>query len=66
MAEQIFRSPGFFDREIDLTGVTERIEGIPLGVIGTSERGPAFVPITIGTFSSFQVQPAVRLMLGLS
>ncbi|MBP04964.1 MAG: hypothetical protein CMA72_09310 [Euryarchaeota archaeon] len=54
MAEQTFRSPGFFEQEIDLSGRTQAVEGVPAGIIGTSKRGPAFVPVTIGTFADFQ------------
>lgn len=54
MTEQTFRSPGFFEREIDLSGRTKTIEGIPAGVIGTSLRGPAFVPVTVGSFLDFE------------
>lgn len=53
MAEQTFRSPGFFEQEIDLTGRTTSIEGTPAGIIGTSEKGPAFVPVTLGTQRDF-------------
>lgn len=52
MAEQTFKSPGFFEREIDLTGLSESIVGIPAGIIGTSQKGPAFVPIEIGSVNS--------------
>ena len=54
MAEQTFRSPGFFEREVDLTQRTREIEGVPAGVIGTAEKGPAFVPVTVGTFVDFE------------
>jgi len=54
MAEQTFKSPGFFEREVDLTTSGETIAGIPAGVIGTAKFGPAFVPITVGSFSSFE------------
>ena len=54
MTEQTFRSPGFFEREIDLSGRTRTIEGVPAGVIGTSLRGPAFVPVTVGSFLDFE------------
>ena len=53
MAEQTFRSPGFFEREIDLSQRNEEVIGVPAGVIGTSEMGPAFVPVTIGSLSDF-------------
>ena len=54
MTEQTFRSPGFFEREIDLSGRTKTIEGVPAGVIGPSLRGPAFVPVTVGSFLDFE------------
>jgi len=54
MKEQTFRSPGFFEREIDLSARETHIVGVPGGVIGTSERGPAFVPVTVGSFSDFE------------
>jgi len=56
MAEQTFRSPGFFDQEIDLSGAQVSSTGIPAGVIGTSEKGPAFVPVTVGSFADFQTR----------
>ena len=54
MAEQTFRSPGFFEREIDLTQRTVEIEGVPAGIIGTATHGPAFVPVTLGSFVDFE------------
>ena len=54
MAEQVFRSPGFFEREIDLTQREKEVVGVPAGVIGTSETGPAFIPVTVGSFSDFK------------
>lgn len=54
MAEQIFKSPGFYEREIDLTAQVQTPTGIPGGVIGISQKGPAFVPKTLGSFSDFQ------------
>jgi len=54
MAEQTFRSPGFFDREIDLSEQQQAPVGVPGGVIGTSIRGPAFVPVVVGSFADFQ------------
>lgn len=53
MASQIFNFPGFFDREIDLTSRQQVPVGVPYGVIGTAEMGPAFVPITVGSFADF-------------
>lgn len=53
MAEQTFRSPGFFEREIDLSGRVVEPTGTPAGVIGTSDKGPAFVPVTVGSMTDF-------------
>ena len=53
MAEQTFRSPGFFDQEIDISGQRVTATGIPAGVVGTATRGPAFVPVTVGSFDDF-------------
>ena len=55
MAESTFPiSPGVVAREIDLSGPTQvSPSGIPAGVVGTSVRGPAFVPITVATFQDF-------------
>lgn len=54
MGEQTFRSPGFYDSEIDQSGRTDAPVGTPAGVIGTSDKGPAFVPITVGSFADFK------------
>lgn len=50
-------SAGVDTREIDLTGPTS-IEpiGIPAGIVGTSLKGPAFVPITLPTMNDFVVK----------
>jgi hypothetical protein len=53
MAEQTFRSPGFFEREIDATARETSIVGTPAGVVGTAEKGPAFVPVTVGSMTDF-------------
>lgn len=54
MAELTFKSAGVSLREIDLSGPTAvGPTGTPAGVIGTALRGPAFVPITVGTFQDF-------------
>lgn len=54
MPEQTFRSPGFFEQEIDLSARQGETLGIPAGVIGTSKMGPAFVPVTVGTTVDFE------------
>ena len=56
MAEQTFRSPGFFDQEIDLSGRQTQASGIPAGIVGTAEKGPAFVPVTVGSFADFETK----------
>jgi hypothetical protein len=54
MASQIFKFPGFFEREIDQSAEQQAAIGVPAGVVGTSERGPAFVPISVGSFGDFK------------
>lgn len=47
-------APGVTSKEIDLTGpLTQQPIGTPAGVIGTSIKGPAFVPLTLGVLSDF-------------
>ncbi len=54
MAEQVFRSPGFFEREIELKAPPGGGPvGVPAGVIGTANKGPAFVPVTVANFNEF-------------
>jgi len=54
MSEQIFRSPNFYEREIDLSAPSVGAPiGTPAGVIGPSNKGPAFVPVTVANFSEF-------------
>ena len=54
MAELTFKSPGVGTREIDLSSPTQTVPvGIPAGVIGTAQRGPAFVPVTVASYSGF-------------
>ena len=43
MAEQTFRSPGFFENEIDLSTRSAGQLGTPAGVIGTSDFGLTFI-----------------------
>jgi len=54
MAEQTFLSPGFFESEIDLTQRVQEVTGTPGGIVGASEKGPAFIPTTVGSFTDFQ------------
>ena len=54
MAQLKFGAAGVTSREIDLSGpVAQEPVGIPAGIIGTSVKGPAFVPITVGTISDW-------------
>lgn len=54
MAELKFGSAGVSAREIDLSApVEQQPVGIPAGIIGTAVKGPAFVPITVGTLSDW-------------
>ena len=54
MAEVTYRSAGVYTSEIDLTGPTSaQPVGTPAGVIGTANEGPAFIPLTVGTYSDF-------------
>jgi hypothetical protein len=40
--------------EIDSSGpVTTQPSGVPAGIVGTSTKGPAFVPVTVGNLSDF-------------
>ena len=55
MAENTFKSPGFFEQEIELTAQKEQPTGTPAGIIGASQMGPAFVPMTLGTFNDFEI-----------
>ena len=54
MAEQTFKSPGFFEREIDLSQTETSVSGVPAGIAGISKAGPAFVPVTVGSMIEFE------------
>lgn len=54
MAQAKFGSAGVTAREIDLSSpLTVEPSGIPAGVIGTANKGPAFVPVTVGVDTDF-------------
>ena len=54
MAERVLRSPGVTTREIDLSAPGRvQPQGIPAGVIGTSLKGPAFVPTVFANSTEF-------------
>lgn len=55
MAETILLSPGIIEREKDSSASPDSAPtGIPAGVIGTSKKGPAFVPVTVESESKFK------------
>lgn len=55
MAERVLRSPGVTTRELDLSAPGRvRPQGIPAGVVGTSDKGPAFVPVNFATVNDFK------------
>lgn len=57
MAQLKFGSAGVSSREIDMSGpVKQEPVGIPAGVIGTANKGAAFVPITVGTMSDYEAK----------
>jgi hypothetical protein len=53
MAEQTFKSPGFFEKEVDLSVREQQATGTPGCVIGAASSGPAFVPVTVGSMTEF-------------
>lgn len=54
MAQQKLGSAGITTREIDQTvTVSQEPVGTPAGVIGTANKGPAFVPLTLGNITDF-------------
>lgn len=56
MSEQVFRSPGFFEQEIELTAPGAQPTGVPGGLIGAAASGPAFVPTVVASFSDFEAR----------
>jgi hypothetical protein len=54
MAEQTFKSPGFFEKEVDLSVREQQASGTPGCIIGAATSGPAFVPITVGSILEFE------------
>ena len=54
MAETILKSPGITTKELDLSAPgSVRPQGIPAGIIGTAQSGPAFVPVVFATQNDF-------------
>jgi len=56
MAELTFKSAGVSTREIDLSGPTPTgPTGVPAGIVGTANEGPAFVPLTFATYGQYKL-----------
>jgi len=56
MTEISYKSAGVSARVLNRTGPTSiKPAGLPAGVIGTAEKGPAFVPTTVATPQDFVV-----------
>ncbi len=55
MAEKIV-SPGVFTKEKDLSFLPQGIGEIGAVIIGTTQKGPAFVPTVIESFADFEVK----------
>jgi phage tail sheath protein FI len=56
MSELTFKSAGVSVREIDLSSPTPvGPVGVPAGVIGTSNEGPAYVPLTFATYGQYKL-----------
>ena len=54
MAELTYASAGVGFREVDLSGPSQSSPtGTPAGVIGTSQRGPAYVPLVAANYKEF-------------
>lgn len=57
MSERSQRAAGVRSQEIDLSGPTSiQPQGVPAAVIGTSQKGRAFVPITFATVQDFEAE----------
>jgi hypothetical protein len=54
MAEQTFKSPGFFEREIEvIKRPVVSNTATPVGLVGPAKKGPAFVPTTVYSQDEF-------------
>lgn len=56
MPQQILRAPGFYDREIDLSVRETQPSGVPAGIAGAAQKGPAFVPVELGSYLDFEAR----------
>ena len=55
MSEQVFKSPGFFEREIEIQSKPPKKEpnSSPVGIIGPAQKGPAFVPVILNSLEDY-------------
>lgn len=54
MAQLRYGSAGVTAQEIDLSGpVAQQPSGVPAGIVGTSTKGPAFVPVTVALWDDY-------------
>ena len=55
MAERIV-SPGVFTREKDLSFIPQGVAEIGAAVIGTTQKGPAFWPTQVTSYTEFEAK----------
>ena len=55
MANKVYASPGVYTSEKDLTFTTETIGVTTLGLVGETQKGPAFQPMFIKNYDQFKV-----------
>ena len=53
MAERIV-TPGVYTREIDQSFLPAAIREIGAAIVGTTVKGPAFIPTTVSSYSEFE------------
>jgi len=56
MAEFVFISPGYKFRERDLTFVTRNVGVTTLGLVGETQKGPAFEPVFVADSGIFETR----------
>ncbi len=55
MADNLQKSPGVYETETDLSQPAPNVViGVPAGLIGTADKGPAFVPVSVSSFDQFK------------
>ena len=62
MAERIV-SPGVFTRERDLSFLPQAIGELGAAIIGPTSKGPAFVPVTLGSFRDFESKFGTKFII---